>query len=479
MTAPIQSLMNMEMALYGGMGSDCNVPSFSNNYMGNSSWNSFGSYPNYFMPNYGNVSFGQQIPYGYANGTQQNVPTTQGLDKKSVEALGNFYADNMDPSQSLFNAVVVGGVSGALMMNPRVIAHPINTYKAFGDVKKMFGDAKVPGTKMHELWSKNNVLMEEAYSQMHRTAARAQSKLGAIRGSYTSEQYKQLKGIMEQAIKSGKPEEIAKATETLRHAQVNNGWLATPARKGWHKVSGFLAKVPVIGGFFGKGNAPVFDPITASKNTKVISENAKTLLEYNKMSGKGITKGLAKGASKGTLKIAFKKAGGKLGLLFAGFEILTNLPKIFAAKEQDKVNAQNGQKTNLAGTQTKQTVVKATANAAGWLAGETLGVWGAAKLGAKIGTKFGPGIGTVIGAVAGFVGGSLGMRALGGLAKKKMGTDVADKETGKQLAQTTEGQVELAQMVMQKVQNGEKVSADAMAATQQIINNLQAQQQYA
>lgn len=474
MVAPIQSLMNMEMALYGGVGSDYSVPSFSNNYMGSYSWNAPMLDSNFCMPNYyGNVSFGQQLPYGYANGTQQNAPATKGLAKQHVEAMGNFYAENMDPSQSLFNAVIVGGASAAIMANPRVIAHPINSVKAFGDVKKMFGDAKVPGTKMHELWSKNNVIMEEAYSQMHRAAARADKngwKLGLFRKKYTADEYKVLKETMEKALKTGKPEEIAKATETLRQAYVTNGHIAAPVRKVWHKVSSFLGKVPVIGGFFG-GKEPVLEVEKALKQTDVIANNTKTLMSYNKMSAKGFSKTAFKGA--------FKKAGGWIGLIFAGVEILSNLPKITAAKEQDKVNAQNGQKTNLAGKQTKQTVVKAGANAVGWLAGETLGVWGAAKLGAKIGTKFGPGIGTLIGAVAGFVGGSLGMWAIGGLAKKKMGRDVADKETGKQLAQTTEGQVEFVQMVMQKVQNGEQVSPDAMAAAQQIAANLQAQQQFA
>lgn len=456
MVAPIQSLMNMEMALYGGMGTDCNVPSFYNNYMGNSQWNSpMASYPNYFMPNYGNVSFGQQIPYGYANGTQQNVPAAQGLNQSQINALGDFYAQNMDPSQSLFNAVIVGGVSAALMQNPRVLVHPINTVKAFGDVKGMFADVTKEGTKLHELWKNNNVVMEEAYSQMHRAAARADKngwKAGLFRKKYTADEYKILKETMEEALKKGNIDDIAKATETLRHAYVTNGHIAAPVKKGWSKVSGFLKKVPVIGGFF-NDKAPLLTVKDALAQTDVISANKKTLMSYNKMSLKG----------------AFKKTGGWFGLAFGALELLSAIPKIMQAKEQDKENAKNGKNTKLARKQAGQSTVKALANTAGWAVGETLGVWGASKLGATLGTAVAPGLGTVIGAVAGFIGGSLGMWAFGGLAKKCMGKDVADKEAGKKLAQSQEGQVELLQMVYEKSQKGEKIDPNAMAAAQQIM----------
>ena len=47
------------------------------------------------------------------------------MSQQQVDALGKAYAEHIDPTQSLFNAVLMGGVSGALMTNPRILAQSL------------------------------------------------------------------------------------------------------------------------------------------------------------------------------------------------------------------------------------------------------------------------------------------------------------------------------------------------------------------
>ena len=311
MITPINSLMNMEMALYGGA-SSMSAPSFYNGYMGgysNNSYNSYNSlYNNYYNPafmggyNYGQgydtTTFGQGIPQGYANaasGQQQNQDTIfAGLNKKQVGALVQNYADGLNPAQTFMGAAAGGALSGALMMNPRILAHPWNAATSFADVKEMFKDVKTEGSAMNKLWKENHNVMEEAYAQMQRATARSKSKLGIFRQRYTDAEFKQVKDIMDKALKTGNVDEIAKATETLRHANsCNNGWFF----KGWNKVKGL----------FGKENLPTV--ASRLKDTKHIAEATAETLGYNKM----------------TWGKAFKKSGGKMGMAFGLIEILLNL----------------------------------------------------------------------------------------------------------------------------------------------------------
>ena len=181
MVNPI-SLMNMELQLYGGMGMNSTAPSCMNNYMGDSAllksmtgqgvsfkgnnFQNYGAQYQNYMSNYNTqqssnspgmnytqygenyaqnpqTSFGQTIPQGYAaytqgggvpdeyvssSGGQQAVSQLpfQGLSKKETDAIVNFYAENLEPSQSLVAAATSGVAFGALMMNPRILAHPWN-----------------------------------------------------------------------------------------------------------------------------------------------------------------------------------------------------------------------------------------------------------------------------------------------------------------------------------------------------------------
>jgi len=444
MITPINSLMNMEMQLYGGLNTNTAAPSYLNGYKGVSN-NSIYSPAFYGYGNvYGNngTVFQQNIPSQYkTQNSNSSVPAGtpfKGLSDEDVNALTDFYAKNLDPSESLASAAIMGTAMGTLMANPRTIVHPWNSLRSFGDVKEMFKGVKVDGSDMNKLWKENNVVMEEAYSQMQRATARSKSRwtCGLFRKRYTQNEYNELKKIMQEALDSKDINKIAEATEKLRHAYSNNGHI--PGL--WDKIRG-------------KKSSTVASRLA---DTTTITNNAKTLIGYNKM----------------TLSKAFKKAGGKVGLAFGLIEILMNIPKIQAGYAKDEENAKLGIKSNNGGKQLAQTSVKAVCNTVGWAAGETLAIWGFAKAGAAIGTALGPGIGTIAGAAIGFLGGSIGMWLGGKLGKGLMGNDVANKIEAEKLAQTTEGQVQLLQLAMEKAQSGEKIDPKTQQAVQNVISQL-------
>ena len=116
-----------------------------------------------------------------------------------------------------------------------------------------------------------------------------------------------------------------------------------------------------------------------------------------------------------------------------------------------------------------QTTVKGIGAAAGWTLGEAAGKWAFAKWGAKIGSKVHPLLGTLIGGAVGFVCGGIGMWLTGKGTRAIIGQDVADDIEAKKLAKSQEGQVQLLQNTMQRIQKGEKVSADAQQAVQKLM----------
>lgn len=111
MVMPIQSLMNMEMALYGGLGANSSAPSMYNNYRTGNLYNT--PYYNYATPsfqgyNYG-ASFGQNIPSQYqTNSTAENQFNNifAGLSKDEQSALVDDYAKGLSPSESFKSAVI-------------------------------------------------------------------------------------------------------------------------------------------------------------------------------------------------------------------------------------------------------------------------------------------------------------------------------------------------------------------------------------
>lgn len=463
MINPVSSLAQMEMQLYGGMRNNPSAPSFYNNYCGttaynngynyfnNSMYQNYGGVPqvygntpqvyggvpqnyNYANPqNYGNpTSFGQTIPQAYMDTTMQNVgeqggqnPTIfQGLSKSESDALVKTYQQGLEPEQAFKAAVITGTGSAILMQNPRILAHPWNSIKTFigfggrGDTNAMFDFAK--NSKLEGLWKDNSYLMEEAFAQMNRTEARSLSKLGLFRKSYSPEEYKQLKEIMEKALKSGKADEIAKATETLRHAQVNNGGLFR---------------------LFKGNNTPTID--SRIQDTAKIAENAERLVKTKNM----------------TYKEAFNQAGGKLGLALGAMELIGDVGKIKTAFEEDK-------KTGF--KQLGQSVIKAGISTLSWNGGEALGIWGASKLTPMIAKAVGGKWATIIGAVArplcGLFCNWLGRKA----AKKLVGENVANKIEAKRAAETNEGQLQIVENVLSRAQSGEKIDPKALEAVQKL-----------
>lgn len=364
-----------------------------------------GIYQNPYMmsPSY-NYNYNNQPNYDYAQPVQQ-----QAVDPKDWDVVARDYAKSMEPSEGLLGAAT-GGATFGVLMHPRLVAHPYNSFKGLKDVKEMF-----KGEAFNKLWKENNSVMREAYFQMHKASSRANSKLGLFRKAYSPEKYAELKGMMDKAIKSGNIEEVAKAAEHLKQSYVSDGWIP----RQWQKLTG------------GKPAA-----VDAAK----VAENAKKLVDSNKMSFK---------------KVLAHGGGVKGGLFFMGMELLMSLGKIKTAFSKD---SETGMK------QVGQTLVKGAGSAVGWAAGEALGIWGMAKLGAAVGTAFGPGIGTAIGGLVGIIGGSIGCCLAGKLTKKLVGEDVANKVEAENLKASVEGQVQLLQNTLQRVQKGKTSAAVTQAA---------------
>lgn len=436
MTLPISSLANMEFMLYGGASGNMNCPSYINGYKA-------GNLSSYYNP-YGYSGI-VQTPWGTNQGVNQGVNVGQGVGQTNsqtgtqgattnagsdMETLVNYYADNLAPSESLASAVIMGGVSGALMMNPRYIAHPINSFKGLKDVKEMFKSVKVDGSDLNKLWKENPTVMQDAYFRMHKAASRANSKLGLFRKRYTDAEYKELKKIMQEALDSKDIQKIAEASKKLENVYISNGHIPSF----WKKIRG-------------KKVTTVAEKLADNAGIK---EGAEALIKSNKMS---------------YLNRFKHSLGGKMAILFAGIEILTNIGKIKTAFQHDKENP-NGEKLGM--KQLGQTTVKAVANTVGWAAGEAAGIWAATKLGATIGTAFGPGVGTAIGGIAGLIGGSICMWLTGKATKALVGDDVANKVEAKKLAQTPEGKAQLLTLVAEKAQKNEDVPQNVMFAAQNV-----------
>jgi hypothetical protein len=460
MISPISSLANMEWALYGGYGMNSSAPSYLNGYAGTSNYLNQAYYPSFYGANnyYNNYSdtsayqyatnFGQNIPQYYTSQAQNQAQATeqstifQGLKTSEAEALVKTYAKGLEYNPKLLSAVGSGAAFGALMMNPRILAHPINftttTFSKNSVVNNLFKDVKKAGSALNVAWKENNLIMEELYAQVHRAESRSKWKLGAIRKQYTQSEFDQLIKLAEDALKPGADGKIdikkaAKITEQLREVNsMSNGWLRHPIDNFNNKAETVTSKL-----------AEIVDK--KSKSGSSVRNNAARLLKYRN--------------SKNTFRTAFQRSGGKLGLAFGLISLLMSAEKIKSAFNKDK---KTGWK------QLGQSTTKAVAETAGWALGETAAVWAGAKWGATIGTAFGPGVGTAIGAVIGMIGGSIGCWAFGKIAKRLVGDDVANDIDAEKLAQTNEGQQQILQDVLQRAEKGEKM--DAM--TQQAIRRL-------
>ncbi len=404
---------------------------YNNPYM-NYGYNNFApaEYPQY--PQY--TQYPQQNQQNSINLTNNTANNQQNiLTEQDVNSLTEDYKKSLSPSEGLFSCIV-GGAGFAALNNPRLFAHPYNTYQSHKAVKAAFKDVKTAGSELNKLWlqPENSNILREAYLMLHKTEARKMSKLGAFRAQYTKEDAELISKIqkeLKKALEQGNMEKITECTAKLRHSYVSDGFIA----KGFNKVKGW---------FGGKTPATVAE---ALEDTKGI-EN--------------VINGLNESKNTKFSKILKRGGGIKGGVLFAAIELLTNFDKIKTAFSKD---SSTGMK------QTSQTIVKATGNAAGWALGEAASTWAFTKWGAKIGSKIHPVVGTLIGGVVGLVGGSLGMWLTGKLTNGLVGKDVADDIKAKELASTSEGQMQLLQNTIERIQSGEKVSPEALATVQKLI----------
>jgi hypothetical protein len=434
----------MEWKLYGGANYGTSAPSFGNGFRGAVLGTAM--MPSYMTPAamypysmYNNMT-NPSLPSWVDNCTkQQSSSVTSNGIESDLDTLANFYKKGLEPSDGLMGSVL-GGAAFGLIQNPRLLAHPYNSIKGLSDVKSMFKGVREEGSAMNALWKENEGVMREAYFQMHKASSRAAGwKTGLFRKRYDATQYEQLKGIMERALKNAKStgniEEVAKASETLKAAYVNDGVLP----KAWRSIKGFL-------GF--KSEAPDIAARIADKTT--IAENATKLISESN------TKSFAK---------ALKHCGGGLkgALFFMGVELFMGKGKIITAYGKD---SETGNK------QLGQTLIKGAGSAAGWAAGEAAGVWAMGALGAKIGTLFGPGVGTAIGGLVGVIGGSIGCWLAGKATHAIVGQDVADSVKAKNLTKTAEGQAQLLQYTLDKYQSGDKLDPKIINAANNVYAKL-------
>ena len=450
---PIQSLSNMEYALYGNTPSFGNsaVPSMMNGYQAASPY--LTTYPNYnmynslySMPNNSIYSQPAQAQKVQIQQTQPQVQSANVSFQSDIDRIADFYNKSSQPSESLASAAI-GGAAFGIINNPRLIAHPINSIRSLKKTGEAFKGVKEAGTNINKLWIENNGLMREAYFRLNKVEARNNTKLGLFRKGYVSKrhpeaakEYDALKPIIENlknAMNKGDAEGVAKATAQLKVAYTNNGPLS--------KVGGWFKKLV--------GKTP---------NANTVEEALKDTAAINKASADILAKSGKDLVGKGW-KVQFKHAlkhGGGIagGLFFMVIEFLMGLGNIKEAFSKDK-------KTGMA--QVGQTLVKGAGSAAGWAIGEAAGVMAATKLCAAAGTAIAPGVGTAIGGIIGLVGGSIGCWLTGKLTKALVGQDVGEKVKLEKMKQTPEGQVQLLQLTAQQ----KDIPLDVQQSMQNVINH--------
>ena len=457
MVGSVQSLANMEYMLYGNTPSYASLtaPSIVNNYCAQSTSSMYGyPYMNPYMTPYMNQaasaqynpSFGQSASNLYTaqnNNAAENSIFT-GLSSNEQAVLANDYTKSLAPSESFLGATA-GAIAFSVLFHPRAIAHPIKTYNSFAKTKEIFGDITKEGSKLCEAWAdpKFNETIRDAYTAMNRIDARSLKKDGLHiwRKPLETGEYEELQRIMREAVdgfdknNTESVKKLMEATERLNQANVKNGLL--PRGANWVK------------NLFRSEKKELPKALDKAKNDEAVMKALADAAEAGKVPGK-------------TYLQTLKTSGGgiKGGLFFLGIEFLTSIGKIRDAFGKDS-------KTGWA--QLGQTTVNGLGSAAGWAAGEALGTWGCAKLLAKAGTKVKPGLGTAIGAIAGMVVGSIGCWFTGKITHKIVGQDVADKVQTENMLATTEGQVQILQNTVQRMQKGEKVDPQAQMAVQKIL----------
>ena len=468
MVAPISSLSNMEMQLYGGRNFGTSAPSYMNGYQGSQNmmnqysmpmFNGYNNYQNYSnYQNNNNSAFGQSVPMNYGTLTQQVGKTAQAqqgsvaqaLTKAEADAFINYYAKGLTPTETLF-AAGAGQAVFAITEHPRLIAHWWNSGKTIGGVEKMFKGIKNPSSELGKLWAdpKSRDLIREAYMQTHKAQARLESKLGLFRSSYSrkvdgvainKEAIENLIKEMKDAVAKGNKEKIAEVTAKMQQAYVSDGAI----KRGWNGVKNFVTN----------GDNKVKTVKEALADTAAIDAKKAELLADSPTNFKSCAK---------------KAQGGLFGpLIFFGMEFIMGWSKISAAFAKDKENEARGESTNLGWKQLGQTTVKAAGNAAGWTLGEAAGMYAFSKWGGKIGQKLGAGAGSALGRIIPLVGAGIAMCLTGKLSRALVGRDIGDKIEAENLAKTEDGQKTMLQYAMEQAQAGKQLPPEVQNAATKI-----------
>jgi len=441
MVMPISQLQSCEFALYPNrLGLNANCPSYVNGYRAN------------LVPNYGYNSYLNAVPdatrvsnynsiYENNAGGKINYTNPSFASSTDIETLAQYYSKNSAPSES-FVAAAVGGGAFTLITNLRLLAHPWNSFSTIGKVENMFKGVKDSTSNLYKLWKNPDThkIMTDAYARMHKLEGGAKWRLGLFKSKLDPSEVTRLRDAMDAALKSGKPEEIAKITEEIRVAtNYKNGYIP----QGWAKVKHWFG--------YGDGNLQTLTEKLASEKTTISAAgSAEKLAEKANMSiGKHFKKGL-------------KGQGLFGGLLMMGMEVWADWDKLKAAFSSNDSSAGIKQAT--------QTAVKGAGSFLGWTAGEAIGTWAGAKLGAIAGTAIAPGVGTVIGAVAGMVGGSVGCWLAGKLSHWIVGKDVGEEIQLANLKKSPEGHMQLLQQTMEMAQNDKKIDPRTIQAMQNVYN---------
>lgn len=456
---PVSSLGNLEYMLYpDSIGTtSASVPSVTNHYTAAPTYPSIW---NNTMPvgyNARGPAFKGNATGGYyqtdgANFGQATTPATggvgfEGLTPEETKKVLNYYAKSLEPIETLGSAATMGAAF-SLVMYPRMLVHPLNnTIWSIPEANRLFKDVTRTGTKLNKLWldPKKSAILQDAYSQVQKAAARRNWKIGAFRARYTPAQYKQMITQMEKAIeiakRTGNVAEVARVTEMMKHAYVTDGWIP----KAWHTVKGWFG-----------GTSSVAKVSDRMADTATIAANAKNSLDLAN-------------------NMTFKKAimhGGKMGaILNVGFEFAFGLGNIITAFKQDKEDKAKGlQSQNYGWKQLGQTTGKSILNAAGWAVGEGAGIWASAKLGAKLGAKVHPLLGTIAGGILGMVGGSIGIWGSRKLGKAVFGDNIANKLTAQNQMKVEGGREEILMAAYQNAQKDKDIDSGTAQALDKAIS---------
>lgn len=440
MVGSINSLMNMEMMLYGGLsGLNPNCPSYVNGYRAGG----YGYYNPAFTSTYNNpytnpynaaqVSTAVNNPYRTQIENTYQIPQTglgPNFGKGDMDKVADWYL-----KQSAGEETLLGAASGALTFaafeNPQNVKHFINAFKGMREADKALS-LSIP--EIAEFAKKYPRQYQEAYSQYQALARNTHSKWGFLGGGAFQKRFEdksltQARKYMDNiadAVKSGDLEKVAKATQEGKAARGMDGYIISA----WNKITG------------GKNLTP--DERVAKKASQ-------------------IAKGVKEAKSFSFFGAAAKEFKG-----WAIFELaIEGITKVIPAFMQ------GGKKSGV--TQIKQSTVKAGASAAGWAVGRAAGSFIGAKVGAAVGSLICPGVGTAVGAIVGLGCGLIGSHLATKAVKKwVIPQDECERLQAEKLKNTPEGQQELLGAVIQQAQEGKELPPEILSATERIMSQYKA-----